>query len=742
MTAEVDNLYEFADFSFDGRTHRLRRNDDIILLSPKASELLCLLLERQGEFVPKEEIFEKVWTDTFVEDGVLTQNIYTLRKALGIDENGRPLIENRTRLGYRITVPVRALERPAGVRSANRIGSEEIIFAAQTRTEIITEEITEEDSPEIVSEKKPRNWKKTSFAAAAFLILAVGAFFGYRFLRPRIASFFRGSIERVRFEKLTFSGDLFNASISPDGNFLAFIKNNGIYLKDIATGKDIALNIPGVSSFSSVQFSADGNFLYFRNRKLLFGHADVYRVSRFGGETKLVVSKLSGDFGLSSDGKFIAYVRSFPSEQKQQRLIVQNLETGEEREIYASEAQTGFLLPSPPAFSPDGKKIAFLPPGTPNYPRIIDIESGKTEELKIPELRKFEYIAWHSGGESLIVSADDRGKLPQLWEIFYPGGELKQLTNALTSFTKVSQSADGKKMMALQTNVFSNIYTAESSDLNAQKQLTFGNANQDGQDSLAWLDDERIIYPSRIELNVNSDLWLVSSNDGARRQLTENGNFTSTSPHSDGNAIYFMTDRDHLENISRMDANGGNVMPITENAEGLHQFPNVSPDGKYLYYLFRGAQKATIRRINLADGREEVFFEDNNIQPVLFLTISADGKYLAFPIWRSPKDKVQNENSARVGILSTEDPADIKIVECRMAMVMLRLTPDGKAVEYVSDAAEGTQILRQSVDGGEPQTVFSLPKEKIFNFAWSKSGTRVAFARGQSYKDAVLLTEF
>ena len=68
--------------------------------------MLALLLKQQGEFVEKEEIFETVWAGTFVEDGVLTQNIYTLRKALGNDADGKPLIENRTRLGYRLTIPV------------------------------------------------------------------------------------------------------------------------------------------------------------------------------------------------------------------------------------------------------------------------------------------------------------------------------------------------------------------------------------------------------------------------------------------------------------------------------------------------------------------------------------------------------------------------------------------------------------------------------------------------------------
>lgn len=89
----------------------------MILLSPKATELLALLLEQKGKFVSKEEIFEKVWAGTFVEDGVLTQNIYTLRKALGNDEDGKPLIENKTRLGYRVTVPIVKTSGELGVES-------------------------------------------------------------------------------------------------------------------------------------------------------------------------------------------------------------------------------------------------------------------------------------------------------------------------------------------------------------------------------------------------------------------------------------------------------------------------------------------------------------------------------------------------------------------------------------------------------------------------------------------------
>jgi DNA-binding winged helix-turn-helix (wHTH) protein len=94
MGNEINNLYRFAEFRFDGKKGKLWKNDELILLSPKAADLLTLLLEKNGEYVSKEEIFEKVWAGTFVEDGVLTQNIYTLRKALGNDKDGKPFIEN------------------------------------------------------------------------------------------------------------------------------------------------------------------------------------------------------------------------------------------------------------------------------------------------------------------------------------------------------------------------------------------------------------------------------------------------------------------------------------------------------------------------------------------------------------------------------------------------------------------------------------------------------------------------
>jgi TolB-like protein/Tfp pilus assembly protein PilF len=61
---------------------------------------------KAGELVEKDELLREVWPDTFVEEANLSQNIFTLRRALG-DERGDPrYIETVTRRGYRFIAPV------------------------------------------------------------------------------------------------------------------------------------------------------------------------------------------------------------------------------------------------------------------------------------------------------------------------------------------------------------------------------------------------------------------------------------------------------------------------------------------------------------------------------------------------------------------------------------------------------------------------------------------------------------
>ena len=75
-------------------------------MTPKATEILLVLVEHAGHMVDKDTLINRVWPDAFVEEGNLNKNIFFLRKALGEWEGGREYIETVPKRGYRFVAPV------------------------------------------------------------------------------------------------------------------------------------------------------------------------------------------------------------------------------------------------------------------------------------------------------------------------------------------------------------------------------------------------------------------------------------------------------------------------------------------------------------------------------------------------------------------------------------------------------------------------------------------------------------
>src|SRR5215208_4762132 len=93
--------YEFGPYRFDPSERVLTCAGDTISLTPKAIDILLLLVTNAGQLVEKDELLREVWPDTFVEESNLTQNIFMLRRALA-DERAVPkYIETVPRRGYR-----------------------------------------------------------------------------------------------------------------------------------------------------------------------------------------------------------------------------------------------------------------------------------------------------------------------------------------------------------------------------------------------------------------------------------------------------------------------------------------------------------------------------------------------------------------------------------------------------------------------------------------------------------------
>jgi eukaryotic-like serine/threonine-protein kinase len=97
---------EFGPFSIDVGERVLRRDGRPVPLTPKAFDVLAALVEQPGRLISKEELLQKVWPDTFIEESNLAYNVFALRKALGDTADNGQYIETVAKRGYRFTACV------------------------------------------------------------------------------------------------------------------------------------------------------------------------------------------------------------------------------------------------------------------------------------------------------------------------------------------------------------------------------------------------------------------------------------------------------------------------------------------------------------------------------------------------------------------------------------------------------------------------------------------------------------
>src|SRR5487761_179787 len=117
MPEQSRQIYEFGPYRLDVAARVLLRADQPVYLTPKAFDVLLLLIRSCGRLVEKSEFMTSAWANSFVEESNLTVTISMLRKVLEEESHDRKYIETVSKHGYRFVAQVGETVESAKINS-------------------------------------------------------------------------------------------------------------------------------------------------------------------------------------------------------------------------------------------------------------------------------------------------------------------------------------------------------------------------------------------------------------------------------------------------------------------------------------------------------------------------------------------------------------------------------------------------------------------------------------------------
>jgi DNA-binding winged helix-turn-helix (wHTH) protein/Tol biopolymer transport system component len=745
MEKKTKHFYEFGEFRLDLDESLLLHNGKLVYLKPKVLETLVVLLESRGRILTKEMLMQRLWQDAFVEEANLTVNISLLRKALGQAGGSEEFIKTVPRRGYRFTAEVREVrdEEPAVVVkefTTSRITIEE--------QETIDEEMmamtnlsAAASGGEIRANRLRRYWKSLGAAAAASLALAVIVTGLYWALGTAPAERF----QTIKLTRLTNIGIVWRAAISPDGKYVAYVtreaEKQSLWVRQVATNGNVQIVAPAEVFYWGLTFSPDGHHIFFVRAESKNQPA-IYQVAVLGGAIKRLIETVHAPFAVSPDGKQFAYVRESSKEQKAD-LTVANVDGSGERTLATRQAPNFFYTHQDGiAWSPDGRVIACHAGGTDDsgyYRHVVgvQVEDGTEKPITSKRWKWIGGLGWLADGSGLLLTASDHPAgwdVRQIWQIAYPDGAARRITNDLSGYLGMSLTADVKMMLTIQETTYSTMWIMPGAEVGHARPLTSGSS--DGHEGVAWMPDGRIVYTSKASGHNDQHIWIMDADGSNGKPLTTStGLHTAPAVTSDGRYIVFSSrgSDDLSSNIWRMEANDSNPKQLTYDDHDI--LPQPSPDGKWVVYTHRVTPAMpTLWKVPLEGGEpvqlHNEFTYGNAVSP--------DGQFIACGY----RGQASNGH-LKIALLPFTGGPPVKLFDLPLRLspyVTIQWTPDGQAFTYSS--ASATKVWRQSLAGGPPKESFDFQSDFVWRFARSPDGKQLAVARGSLVSDAVLISNF
>ena len=754
MSKQESHLYEFGPYRLLPQERQLLRDGEPVPLTPKAFETLVALVRRAGRLADKDELLKEVWPDSFVEESNLTQNVFALRRALGKGESGKPYIETVPKRGYRFLASVKVFEARGDevvVRQHVRASSSQ--SGQEVRTGANGDHVSADTA--VALTVPPAD---ADAASAAALSLNVA-----RITRPQISTrggLFLGSValvvvilagfalrfgwneeslkaREIKLRRLTESGKVRGAALSPDGISLAYVmmegKKTSLRLKNIVTESEVVIVPPSEAGPVSPRFSPDGNFIYYGHRE------GIFQIPVFGGEPRKIASNNWSEFSVSPDGRQVAFPRgSSPGESSS--IIVAETDGSSERVVATRRDPEYYVGWGPaPVWSPDGEHLTVVTGRHgEGVMRLVEVslQTGVEREIKTQDVwQVIEYLGWTSASE-LMMTAQKKGEGNiQIWSVKFPGGEAARVTNDFNDYLNFSLIKNADKFVVLQESVNLHLWVFDK-ETGSARQITSGINNVDGRFGLAFAPDGRIIYTARDKNNY--DIFSINLDGGEMRQLTKNAGRRNVEAvvSPDNRFIAFVSDRTGAPRLWLMNLDGTEARQLTppsDNKENEELNPYFSPDGKWIYYTFSQIGKGSIWKISIDSGKSVAVSRTS--KSVWGPAVSPDGRFLAHAVYND-----EAKSPWQVAVMTLEDPSGKeRFFNFPAFRQRVRWTSDSQSLVAIDDSFDGGNLWSNNVTTDERKQITNFSADNPFHFDISRDERYYVVSRGNGFRDVVLI---
>lgn len=686
----------------------LIRGDERVPMPPRIFELLLALVENAGRLVSKQVLIDRVWEDSYVEEGNLNQTVSRLRRALGERPNENRFIETVPRVGYRFIADV-----------------EIVGDAPPSRPVKLLPKPIEEPAAETVDRSSFR------WVVIAVLLLVMGfatAGVWYMFPRAEIASgngikkqtpvrlttnptredgamFTRdGEIRFLRWQSerpamFLMSGDGSNqrpdTSItglgtglwSPDGKKVVFRKQGddteSLFLANSDGSNEIKLPF-----FAwNINWAQDSSKFLYQSGKT---DSDIYLYTLATGESSAVISRVGFDSDptFSPDGKSLLYVSDRDGNAE---IYFQDLDGSNFRRLTDHAAHDEF-----PTFSPDGTQIVFNSNREDENFDVWIMNSDGGGLRKITTWNSNEEIrpgCWSADGTQLVFMSDKDGKTNVYKMDIEPFAPEVLLSDNERSLRHPMYSPDGAKLLYIaeaddkagELRIVDTKTKATRALLTVEESAAYPRFSPDGK----W-----IVLQHRIA--GNAEICVISVDGGDVRNLTNNpARDIQPSWSPDGSKIVFTSNREgnyDVFSIYTMNSDGSNVHRIYYSY-AISSFPAWSPDGQTIVF---GNDKEDSRT-----GNFELFsIEPETTNPERRLTVrrkydiqpafSPDGRRIAFAS--------NTDGNYEIYVMNADGSAPVRITRDAAEDSAPAWSPDGKRIIFSSDRGGKLAIHEAAID--------------------------------------------